>query len=74
MFQGGVAVYTGNDWHFCHCRVYNNNQWKMAYPYVYTNSAWNKSGGAGVNMIQFVTSDGKDLLTSDGKNFLVREQ
>lgn len=73
MIRGGVAVYT-TDWQFTHCKVYNGSTWVQAIPYVYNGTSWEKVGGAGVNMIPFLVSNGDDFYTSNNEQFLVREQ
>ena len=51
--------------------VYTNNTWQRVVPWVYTNGEWQQVGGAKTLYIPFILSDGKKLLTSDGKSFLV---
>ena len=69
---GGIAVYIDGDWKFTHVNYYNGSNWELVTPYVY-DGGWKKVGAAGVNMVKFLTSAGEDLVTSDGKTFLVRE-
>ena len=73
MLQGVNALYTNNDWDLVVPYIYTNNQWVRAQPKGYTNNEWLTLGAAGTLMVKFITSDGQEFYTNDGKLFLVRE-
>ena len=51
--------------------IYSDDQWYRVKPFIYTNGEWHPVGSAGALYVPFITSDNKNLKTSDGKTFLV---
>ena len=75
MIKGNVAIgtTTATDWKLGFPHIYSSGHWNKVRPYVYTGGSWQPVGGAGTNMVYFITSDGKYLCDSSGGFFLVRE-
>lgn len=72
--QGGLSIHNINDYNCGLCYIYSNGSWLPVNPYVYVNNEWKSSEPTETEMVEFITSDGKQFITSDGKILLVRKR
>ena len=71
--RGFVTVYQSNDFHKYVAFVKVGTTWRPAIPYVYYDGRWMPAGQTGEIMVEFLTSNGENFITSDGKTFMVRK-